>query len=104
MDARCVVDGAVWYRCRHCILLSACASDRGCPDYGVGGPRGRFGRYGIHGNSGSLATGDGYRSGAHGRISTVLAVVTVVDPDLRSNRVLLVASGVAADTNARPSG
>jgi hypothetical protein len=43
--------------------------------HGVGRSGGRFGQYGIHGNGGSLATGDGYRSGAHCRISAVLAVV-----------------------------
>src|ERR1700722_18944047 len=104
MDARCVVDGAVWYRRRHCVLLSTCASDRGCPDYGVGGSGGRFGRYGIHGNGGGLATGDGYRSGAHSRISAVLALVAVVDPTLRSDWVLLVAGCMAVDTNARHGG
>src|SRR5580698_1052014 len=104
MDARCVVDRAVWYRSRHCLLLFARASDRRCSDHGVGGSGGRAGRYGIHGNGGGLATGDGYRTGAHSRISTVLAVVTVVDPTLRSDRVLLVAGGVAANANARPGG
>jgi Predicted integral membrane protein (DUF2269) len=52
----------------------------------------------------ALATGVGYRSGAHSRISAVLAVVVVVDTALRFDRVLLVAGGVAADANARPGG
>jgi hypothetical protein len=100
MAAHCVLDGAVWYRGRNSVLLSAGAADGRHKNYRGGGSRRSLGGYGIHGNGRGAAAGDRNCAGAHGGISAVFAVAGLGDGAICAGGVLLVAGGVAADADA----